>query len=151
MINNTMESYTLGGNCPSTVAKVWFIALIACPNDHHILWDIILQSVGLQNSGDTSANTLQRDKPSPACMIAGLPGLRKRGYIPSLPMLLVCCYVIQKAVCAYGHTRLPYERCITCCEWFHKACQDSRNNVHVKSTLSYKLQYHLSLCQYHTT
>ena len=89
-------------------------------------------------------------------------------------MLPVCCYMYvthtQRYVHTYTHTKLPYERCISCHEWFHKACQDiidsvfkgetnfgcfmlnslsTQKNLHVKSTLSYKLQYHLSLCQYH--
>ena len=110
----------------------------------------------------------QQDNGSPACMITGLPGLCKRCTFFAHAASMLLCYTHSGT---YIHdTRLPYEICISCHKWFHKACQDiidsvfkgesnfgyfmlnslfKQKNVHVKSTLSYKLQYHLSLRQYH--
>ena len=34
-----------------------------------------------------------------------------------------------RQVRTYVYTRFPYERCISRCEWFHKACQDNSNSV----------------------
>ena len=112
--------------CPSAVAKVGFISLIACPNDHLVPLRHIIAECRVANL-ETPQPTPQQDEGFPACMIT-------RPLAPSLPMLLVCCYVTHTAVHTYTHTRLPYERYISCHEWFHKACQDSIDSVFKRET-----------------